>query len=485
MPRLVNFMQHSQAASWLVCIALLLVLFTDSLTQLGFAHGILYTPVIALAGLSTNRLLLHGSALFALCGIWLGFFIAPTAPAEFSAFYVIANRSISCLAILLLWWFGIQGIQFRRAQQQQQQHESQMRLDLALVNKVAGLSHWWLDCHQKKVKLDTISQHLLGVTRSELTLEQFVCCFEWHEQEDLKQQLEQVLTRAEPLSLELKLHNEHHSAIWVRLIAYADPAEPELIRGLLQNIQQHYDEAQRANSLQLRFKQLADSMPVKVWTATADGMIDFVSDTFAQFSGKTTSQIVSDWLALLHPDDRERTAAYWLKCVSSKSHYQIEFRICRQDGSYIWHLTSARPIYDDRGQLLYWFGSAMDISEQKRLWQQTDQLRQALYQTLNDVSDPFFTLDQHLNFTFMNQSALELFADPKIPVMGKALTEVFYRPGQDFSGLTSAIQRSFMRSKPEQLRLRVPNISTEVTLLLYPSDSGIHVLLQPAPATTT
>jgi hypothetical protein len=97
MPKLIRLMQNHNLAAGFLLLALFTVLLTDSLTQLGFAHGILYTPLVALAGLSYRRKLLNMTACISLIAIWLGFFIAPAAPADFSMFYVLANRGISCL----------------------------------------------------------------------------------------------------------------------------------------------------------------------------------------------------------------------------------------------------------------------------------------------------------------------------------------------------------------------------------------------------
>jgi PAS domain S-box-containing protein len=478
MPKLIRLMQNHNLAAGFLLLALFTVLLTDSLTQLGFAHGILYTPLVALAGLSYRRKLLNMTACISLIAIWLGFFIAPAAPADFSMFYVLANRGISCLAVVLLWWFGAQAISLRQSQYDQHVLTSQTRLDLQLANQVAGISHWWLDDHTKTVQLDENSARLLGLNMRQLTLEQFACCFEQQAGAELKLQLEQTLEASTPLSLELRLHQESSQQVWVRLTAYADPTSPGVLRGILQDIQQHHDEAQRMQIQQRRFQQLADSLPVKVWTATADGKIDYVSETFASFSGIDANSIEADWLQLLHPDEQAPVLHHWQHCVRAKEPYNIEFRILRADGSYVWHLTSAIPIFNEQGDVLYWYGSAMDISQHKALWQNTDNLRLSLYQTLNETTDAFFALDHQLACTFINQKALELLTDPKIPALGKSITEVFYRPGKDYSALTTAIQRCYTKQSSETLSLALPDQELPVTVRLYPSVNGINVLLQ-------
>lgn len=476
---MLNLSHWSSLKHWntaLLYAALFGILLADSQTQLGFAHGVLYTPLVAIAALSIRRRVLNSVAGLAIIFIWLGYFLSPPAPIGFSELYVLSNRTISCLAIGLIWWFGLQGLIMRAYQLKQQNQETQTRLDLVLANKIAGLSHWQLDEHRKMVTLDHSSQRLLGLHQTEITLEQFICCFAPGQQPELRTLLTHALGQAQPETLELQTQTEPQS-VWIKLIAYPDPVLPFCLRGILQNLQPHYDEARRLKQQQQRFQQLADSMPVKVWTATPQGQIDFVAETFARFTGSKSSVIVSDWLGLLHQDDRAKTLEQWQHCLAKHLPYRIEFRIRRFDGEYVWHLTSAVPIFNEQGEVLYWFGSAMDISEQKELWQQTESLRRTLFQILDEVANPCLMLDRDLKFTYINQSALDKLIPSQQQVLGKSLLEVMYQPGRDYSALTTAIQRSLLHNKPGHLLLGVPSGGKEWTVWLFPNTQGIQVLL--------
>lgn len=480
---LIHFIQHHRLTAPLLISAVLLVFLADSQTQLGFAHGVLFTPLVVLAGFTGRYNILHSISVLSIFSLWLGYLISPPAPADFATGYVLANRWLATLAIVLLWWLAYQAIKVHHHQQQLQSQEQLAKLDLNLASEIAALSHWSLNDHRKMVTLDLASRQLLGIPQSELTLEQFICCFDESSQLVIKQHLQVCLEQHHPIILETKLHQESTQPLWVKLVAYPDPANPELVRGLLQNVEQSYQKAHLLLEQQQRFKQLADSLPVKVWTATAEGIVDFASNTFASFCGRDTETIIANWLEILHPDDRADTLAIWQQAVNTRQPYKVEFRILRADGGYSWHLTSALPILNETGQVMYWFGSAMDISEQKALWQQADRLKHSLYQTLESITDGFFTLDQHFRFTYLNQSAAELLAACKQPAPGKLLTDVFYLSGKDFSPLTTAIQRAFYKQQTEHFRFTMPGTALLINFSVYPAGQGVSVLMQPQAAT--
>ncbi|GGW62221.1 PAS domain-containing protein [Alishewanella tabrizica] len=479
MPKLINVIQQHRFTAPLLLSSVLIVFFADSQTPLGFSHGMLYMPLVVLAGLTLRPSLLHLTGVLAICAVWLGYVISPSTPAEFAIRYVLTNRSLATLALVLLWWLAAQAIKAQLQQAQQHTEEQLAKLDLTLANQVAALSHWLLDDHRKMITLDAGSRKLLNIPSAELTLEQFICCFDDHVQFKLKQQLQECLRQQHSMAIEVQLHPESGQHIWVKLVAYPDPAHPELVRGLLQNVQQSYQKAHLLAEQQLRFKQLADSLPVKVWTATAEGIVDFASNTFAEYSGIDTETILADWLAIIHPDDRADTVAMWQHCVQTQLAYKIEFRLLNAAGDYCWHLTSALPIKNEQGKVMYWFGSAMDISEQKALWQQTDHLKHTLYQTLEGISDGFFILDAHFRFTYLNQTALELLSSLKHPRPGKLLTDVFFASGKDFSPITTAIQRAFYKQHTEHLCFTLPGTTVLLYFSIYPAEQGVSILMQP------
>ena len=115
-----------------------------------------------------------------------------------------------------------------------------------------------------------------------------------------------------------------------------------------------------------RYRFLADAIPVQVWTATLDGSLDYVNHRAEEYFGRPASHLLGDgWHAFVHPDDLPRVGASWAHSLRTGDPYQVEFRLCRADGVYRWHLTRATAQRSAEGELLRWFGTNTDIQAAK------------------------------------------------------------------------------------------------------------------------
>ncbi len=111
---------------------------------------------------------------------------------------------------------------------------------------------------------------------------------------------------------------------------------------------------------------LIEAMPVQVWTATAEGQLDFVSNRVVSYFQRSAEQILGDgWLAVLHPDDVEAVVARWTRALETGDPYDVEFRLRRSDGDYRWHLGRANAERSADGQVVTWVGTNTDIHDAK------------------------------------------------------------------------------------------------------------------------
>jgi len=128
-----------------------------------------------------------------------------------------------------------------------------------------------------------------------------------------------------------------------------------------------------------RFRTMAHTMPVHVWTALPDGTMEWSSDQLHRYTGLDEEEIAGDgWLDTVHPEDRERVVGLWQRALEIAEGYETEFRIRRADGAWRWHLVRATPARDGRGAVVRWIGTNSDIDEQKVLSQQLADLNATL-----------------------------------------------------------------------------------------------------------
>jgi PAS domain S-box-containing protein len=127
------------------------------------------------------------------------------------------------------------------------------------------------------------------------------------------------------------------------------------------------DDSRQAS--EARFRRVADTMPIIVWTATPDGAVDWSNQWMRQYTGfPEDGDLATGWLDTVHPDDHEPTLAAWRAALESGDPYETEFRIVRaSDGVFRWHAVRAFAVHDEEGRTVHWYGTAMDIHAGKEM----------------------------------------------------------------------------------------------------------------------
>jgi PAS domain S-box-containing protein len=124
---------------------------------------------------------------------------------------------------------------------------------------------------------------------------------------------------------------------------------------------------------EVRALQILESMPGFAWSADAAGRFTYVSPSTLVFLGSASEELNTSededefgWRHVVHPDDYNRIAARWRHCLKTGDHYDTEHRLRRADGVYRWFRNSGRPSRDSQGRITQWYGTTVDIDDQKR-----------------------------------------------------------------------------------------------------------------------
>jgi PAS domain S-box-containing protein len=112
-----------------------------------------------------------------------------------------------------------------------------------------------------------------------------------------------------------------------------------------------------------RFRAMAEAMPGFVWTANAQGSLDYTSPRWSEYSGDAAGDgLGSGWADFVHEDDKLSAFAAWQASLETLQPYANEFRLRSRDGLYGWWLVRAMPVNNPDGTVR-WVGSATDIDE--------------------------------------------------------------------------------------------------------------------------
>ena len=160
------------------------------------------------------------------------------------------------------------------------------------------------------------------------------------------------------------------------------------------------EEAVRESGERLQF--MADSMPLKIFTCRADGVVDYMNRQWLDFTGGNVENLLGwEWTALIHPDDMEENIGRWRECLSTGEPFLLEHRVRRSDGEYSWHFTCAHAKRDARGSITMWVGSSTDIDgikradEEKRQLLENERVARTEAERASQIKDEFLATLSH------------------------------------------------------------------------------------------
>lgn len=192
----------------------------------------------------------------------------------------------------------------------------------------------------------------------------------------------------------------------------------------LQIIKTQFSEITKLEQVQRKtLYDFIDALPVQVWQADSNGCIDFLSSNLLEFSGKSRETILDNWLMLIHPDDREKTIDAWTRSVETGVPYQLNFRMQRNDGEYIWFQNQAVAQLNKDGKIERWLGSSINIDDLCRFRDKSERLAEQFRHTVESITDAFFTLDHDFRFTYINQHAAEIMGSSVGEMLGQIIWE--------------------------------------------------------------
>ncbi|MFW6093976.1 MAG: PAS domain S-box protein [Pseudomonadota bacterium] len=166
-----------------------------------------------------------------------------------------------------------------------------------------------------------------------------------------------------------------------------------------------------------RFRTLADNIAQFAWMAHPDGRIFWYNKRWFDYTGMTEKEVEEGvWERVHHPDHRQRVITKFLECFRNGEPWEDTFPLLGKDGQYRWFLSRAQPIRNDAGEVVMWFGTNTDITEQRdyaeRLQESERQMSEFLAMLGHELRNPLAAV----------RSAAELvnLAEPEDPRLRRA-----------------------------------------------------------------
>ncbi|QOC23018.1 PAS domain S-box protein [Wenzhouxiangella sp. AB-CW3] len=458
-----------------VLLALFGVFLLDLLVPLGIAHAALYALVVVLAALSgrTGLILLAAgiATILGLAAFWLQYPPQPGIPTSF----VVVNRIISIVAVLASAGLGMALV--RRAEELQKTrhraHEGEHMREMA--GRVARLGAWSMDRSTGRVSwtpeaAEIHDQSVDGMPELEQGIDYYAPEF----RHDVRETLRKCLDEGVGYDREWQLQLADGRRRWVRAIGEPTrDSEGRIVgaHGALQDIDHLKRTEAEAQLTRTRLWQLANAMPMMVWTADTGGQLEFQNRFILEYTGvgKAEALVGDRWIKRLHPDDRQPVIKLWQHCVDTGSPYSTEFRVRRHDGQYRWFHASASPIKGPDGEIDAWIGACIDVEEQRRL-------ADRLVETLETISDVFYTFDRDWRFTYINASGERLSGLKRDQLIGEVLWDKF--PDVQGTDFEHRYRHAMESGEAVHFTEYYPGFDVWLETKAFPTEDGLAVFLR-------
>jgi PAS domain S-box-containing protein len=173
------------------------------------------------------------------------------------------------------------------------------------------------------------------------------------------------LQRTGRQSGEYMLRRKNGSLVTVEYRAVANVL-PGLHLSILNDVSERAEAELERRKGEERFRELADAMPAIVWSAFANGAIDYLNRRYFDYTGLSTDVPGEEgWNLVVHPEDRPAGEEHYKTCLREGTVWEHELRLRRHDGEYRWHLSRCVPVLDDQGKPRRWYANSTDIHDQK------------------------------------------------------------------------------------------------------------------------
>ncbi len=277
--------------------------------------------------------------------------------------------------------------------------------------------------------------------------------------------------------------------VWLqdRVTVHVVEGRPATLRGVMVDITDRKRAEAALRESEERFRTLADTAPMMVWTSDRDARPDFVNQRWIAFFGRELREVSPEgWFDFLHPDDRLLFTTTLRHAFETRQPFQVDARSRRADGEYRWVSTHGVPRFGASGAFDGFIGTAIDITDRRRAEETRQRLETQLRQS--QKMEAMGTLAGGIAHDFNNLLAaiggnLELTAMDLPP--SHPLQENLDEMRRGVRRATELVRRILTFSRPETHEQRAiqlaPVVSEAVHLLRPLIPAGVQLSQHVAP----
>ncbi len=162
-----------------------------------------------------------------------------------------------------------------------------------------------------------------------------------------------------------------------------------------------------------KYRSLVSNIPDVVWTSDEDYGIVYVSPNVERLTGYTQEEEyrLGDWMkwfdGRLHPDDADNAETAFQEFIKGKKPYDIEYRLKRKDGRWVWVNERSVGTYEKDGKL-YADGLITDITERKQAEEELRRSEEKYRSLVSNIPDVAWSSDEDCNIVYVSPNVKRL-----------------------------------------------------------------------------
>jgi PAS domain S-box-containing protein len=165
--------------------------------------------------------------------------------------------------------------------------------------------------------------------------------------------------------------------------------------------------------------EIIDAIPIMAWSLLPDGKLEFVNQRWLDYTGLSLEEAIKKPTGIIHPENLPGSMQKWVANRAAIKAYDDEMLLKRADGEYCWFLVRTAPLQNKQGNVVKWFGVAIDIEDSKHAQDELRLAYQRLSYHVENTPLAVIEFDKNLFITRWSKRAEEIFGWKASEALGK------------------------------------------------------------------
>jgi PAS domain S-box-containing protein len=188
------------------------------------------------------------------------------------------------------------------------------------------------------------------------------------DREEVERVLAEAIAKKIPYQHEYKIVKPSGEIVWISShgqAQYESEGTPLTLSGIVADITDRKNAELQLRNAEASFRNLANTIPQLAWMADNKGWIFWYNQRWYDYTGTNFEEMQGwGWEKVHDPIELKRMSVTWQKSLATGEPWEDKFPLRSQSGQWRWFLSRARPMRNQDGEIIYWFGTNTDIDEQ-------------------------------------------------------------------------------------------------------------------------